>query len=79
MFGKSSYMNQFLFKHSFQDLTMEDSNELKAGHPPAQKVGGMRVVQHKHKDEKPDASPSKMTEEEREEFGDDKPMKAANV
>ena len=58
---------------------MEDNNELKAGHPPAQKVGGMRVVQHKHKEEKHEGSPPKMSEEEREEFGEDKPVKAASV
>ena len=57
---------------------MEDNNELKAGHPPAQKVGGMRVVQHKHKEEKHEGSPPKMSEEEREEFGEDKPVKAAS-
>ncbi len=30
-----------------------DAPELKGGHAPAQKVGGMRVVQKKDKDEKP--------------------------
>merc|ERR1712122_18574 len=39
---------------------MEESSELKAGHAPAQKVGGMRIVQHKQK----------------EEFGEDRPAKA---
>lgn len=58
---------------------MEETGELKAGHPPAQKVGGMRVVQHKQKEEKIEASPSKMTEEDREEFGEDLPLKAASV
>lgn len=41
-----------------------ESTELKAGHAPATKVGGMRVVQHKPaKEEKPDAA--KMTEEDK--------------
>ncbi len=31
----------------------EESSELKGGHAPAMKVGGMRVVQKKEKDEKP--------------------------
>ena len=58
---------------------MEETNELKAGHPPAQKVGGMRIVQHKHKDEKHEGSPPKMTDEDKEEFGEDKPVKSASV
>lgn len=58
---------------------MEETTELKAGHAPAQKVGGMRIVQHKHKDEKHDGSPPKVSEEDKEEFGEDRPVKAASV
>ena len=58
---------------------MEETSELKAGHPPAQKVGGVRIVQHKHKDEKVEGSPPKMSDQEKEEFGEDKPLKAASV
>lgn len=59
-------------------IEMEETSELKGGHPPAQKVGGMRIVQ-KHKDEKIDGSPPKMSVEDKEEFGEDKPVKAASV
>lgn len=49
--------------------------DLKGGHAPATKVGGMRVVQHKeHRAEKA-ATPPKPTEEEIEEFGEDKKEK----
>lgn len=58
---------------------MEDTSELKAGHAPAQKVGGMRIVQHKHKDDKHDGSPPKVSDEDKEEFGEDRPVKAAGV
>ena len=58
---------------------MEESSELKAGHAPAQKVGGMRIVQHKHKEEKHEGSPPKVSEEEKEEFGEDRPAKATAV
>ena len=58
---------------------MEDNGELKAGHAPAQKVGGMRIVQHKHKEEKHEGSPPKMTDEDKEEFGEDRPTKTASV
>lgn len=64
-------------------------NDLKAGHPPATKVGGMRVVQHHHKakdgaagDAKSGTSPPKKSvdDDEKEEFGEDKPAKPqANV
>ena len=50
---------------------MADENpELKGGHAPAQKVGGMRVVQHKQQ-EKEEPPKAKMTPEEVEEFGED--------
>ena len=57
---------------------MEESNEMKAGHAPAQKVGGVRIAQKKHKDEKVDGSPPKVSEEDKEEFGDNAPVKAAS-
>ena len=58
-----------------------ENAELKAGHAPAQKVGGMRVVQHKRlsESEKHEGSPPKPSEEEKEEFGEDKPPKSPNV
>merc|ERR1711920_101422 len=62
----------------FLDPNMEESSELKAGHAPAQKVGGMRIVQHKHKEEKHEGSPPKMTDEDKEEFGEDRPTKTAS-
>jgi len=69
---------------------MEENSELKAGHAPAQKVGGMRIVQHKHKEEKHEGSPPKthwvtihqnfpmckMSDEDKEEFGEDRPAKS---
>ncbi len=60
---------------------MENNVELKAGHAPAQKVGGMRVVQHKRlsESEKNEDPTPKQTEEDKEEFGEDKPSKAPGV
>jgi len=58
---------------------MEENKEMKAGHPPAQKVAGVRIAQHKPpKVEKVDGSPPKASEEEKEEFGEDKSVKAAS-
>jgi len=57
-----------------------DKEEMKGGHAPAQKVGGMRVVSHRRDSEKATDSPSKddkkPSSEEKEEFGVDKPVKA---
>jgi hypothetical protein len=47
------------------------SGDLKAGHAPAVKVGGMRVVQHKKEGEKPEAVA--LTPEEEAEFGTSPP------
>jgi hypothetical protein len=52
----------------------DESPELKAGHAPATKVGGRRVVQNKSPKEEEDKD-KKMTPEEVEEFGEDKPEK----
>ena len=49
----------------------KETVELKAGHAPAVKVGGMRVVQHKP----PKAEEPKMSAEDKQEFGED-PKKA---
>jgi hypothetical protein len=45
--------------------------DLKAGHPPAVKAGGMRVVQHKKEGDKSDVPT--MTPEEEAEFGSSPP------
>ena len=58
---------------------MEGSDELKAGHAPAQKVGGMRVVQRKHSESSEKPSPAKAaTDEEKAEFGTSPPKKAVD-
>jgi len=58
----------------------DKETEIKGGHAPAQKVGGMRVVQHKHQAEKTTekeaaAAAAKPSSDEKEEFGEDKPVK----
>lgn len=55
-----------------------DAPELKAGHAPAVKVGGMRVVQHKQRHDSTGEEPKKPapSKEDAEEFGEDpKPEK----
>ncbi|KAI8775854.1 death-associated protein 1-like [Biomphalaria glabrata] len=54
-------------------MSEESTVDLKAGHPPATKVGGMRVVQHKKEGEKNE--PPAMTPEEEAEFGSSSPPK----
>jgi len=60
----------------------KNNEEIKGGHAPAQKVGGMRVVQHKHQAEKAEKAAAPGAEkdaekkaEDKEEFGEDKPVK----
>lgn len=58
-----------------ENLNMPEAEEdpnLKAGHPPAVKAGGMRVVQHKRhaSGDKPEEKPS---QEDIEEFGTSPP------
>ena len=50
----------------------EGNSDLKAGHAPAVKVGGMRVVQHKKESDKPDTT-TVVTAEELAEFGSSPP------
>ena len=52
--------------------------ELKGGHEPAKMVGGRRIVTRDRHSESEDKAPpkkSEQTEEEKEEFGEDKPVK----
>ncbi|RWS08994.1 death-associated protein-like protein [Dinothrombium tinctorium] len=49
----------------------EESNELKAGHPPAVKVGGMRITQHKPAHDKTqEARTNESKDEDKEEEGE---------
>jgi hypothetical protein len=57
---------------------MEHESELKAGHPPAVKVGGVRIVQHKTKEDK-DSPPPKPSSDEVAVYGEDKPVKPPTV
>lgn len=56
--------------------------ELKGGHEPAKMVGGRRIVTRERHSESEDKTPPKkasdQTEEEKEEFGEDKPVKGAS-
>jgi hypothetical protein len=54
-----------------------EAQDLKGGHAPALKVGGMRVAQ-KPREEK-QGSPTKPTDEEIDEFGEDKKEKLGDV
>merc|ERR1712126_362446 len=56
--------------------------ELKGGHEPAKIVGGRRIVtrdRHSESEDKAPAKKSEQTEEEKEEFGEDKPVKQSSV
>ncbi|XP_060074788.1 death-associated protein 1-like [Ylistrum balloti] len=51
-------------------MSAAEGADLKGGHPPAVKVGGMRVVQHKDGKDKP---AEQLTKEEKEEYGSSPP------
>jgi len=56
-----------------------NDSELKAGHPPAVKVGGVRIVQHnKNKEEKEVPSPKPSTDDVAA-YGEDRPVKPPSV
>ncbi|XP_014674929.1 PREDICTED: death-associated protein 1-like [Priapulus caudatus] len=55
-----------------------DAIDLKAGHPPAVKAGGMRITQHKTPQESVKKT-EKMSEEDKEEFPEPSPPKAQTV
>ena len=65
------------------DAKAKDGVELKGGHEPAKMVGGRRIVTRERHSESEDKAPPKKTaeqsEEDKEEFGEDKPIKAASV
>ena len=65
------------------DAKTKDGVELKGGHEPAKIVGGRRIVTRDRHSESEDKTPTKKnaehSEEEKEEFGEDKPVKAASV
>jgi len=65
------------------DSASAEKDEMKGGHPPAQKVGGMRVVSHRRDSEKASGDAAAKSKEDKEpspedkeEFGVDKPTKA---
>ena len=66
-----------------KDAKGKDGVELKGGHEPAKVVGGRRVVTRERHSESEDKAPPKKnsepSEEDKEEFGEDKPAKPASV
>lgn len=65
------------------DAKAKEGVELKGGHEPAKIVGGRRIVTRERHSESEDKAPPKKTaeqsEEDKEEFGEDKPIKAASA
>ena len=65
------------------DAKAKEGVELKGGHEPAKIVGGRRIVTRDRHSESEDKVPPKKTsdqsDEDKEEFGEDKPVKAASV
>ena len=67
-----------------EKVNLGKKEEMKGGHPPAQKVGGMRVVSHRRDSESAKETPSKDGDKKAaaagdDEFGVDKPVKAPSV
>lgn len=58
-------------------MSSSETAELKAGHPPAVKAGGMRVARPKPTSESKDKN--EMTKEEQEEYGSSPPKTSKEV
>ena len=65
------------------DAKPKEGVELKGGHEPAKMVGGRRIVTRERHSESEDKGAAKkateQSDEEKQEFGEDKPVKAASV
>ena len=48
------------------DSASSEKDEMKGGHPPAQKVGGMRVVSHRRDSEKASDDAAAKSKEDKE-------------
>jgi len=64
------------------DAKPKEGVELKGGHEPAKMVGGRRIVTRERHSESEDKGAAKkateQSDEEKQEFGEDKPVKAAS-